>query len=226
MLTQQIEKEKQLAALEAVKFISDGMVVGLGTGSTASYAIEAIGSLVKKGMKITGVASSNKTSQLATGLKIPLVDISAVQHIDITIDGADEFTPKLALIKGGGGALFREKVVASISRKMIIVADSTKLVSQLGKFRVPIEVVPFAANYVHSHIKKIQGNGIIRKLANKEFITDQRNYIMDTDFGLIGDPARLAAKIDAISGVLEHGLFISLAHEVIMGKGNSTIIFT
>lgn len=219
------EIERRNAALEAVKHIQNNDVVGLGTGSTAIYAIRRIAELVKEGLNIQGVPTSEKSSDLATQLGITLIDINDVSSIDVTIDGADEFNSAKQLIKGGGGALFREKIVASLSKKEIIITDSGKYVNQLGKFKVPIEVVPLALNYVQQQLSKEGGKGILRVIEHVPFITDNGNYIVDADFGLIADPAALSETLNQIDGILAHGLFINLATIVIMGKGTEVEIF-
>ena len=219
------ENEKKLAALEVVKFIKDNQVVGLGTGSSAVYAIKEIGEMVKNGLKIKAIPTSNKTKLLAESLNIPLIDINSINSIDITIDGADEFTEDLFLIKGGGGALLKEKIVASLTKEEIIIVDSTKKVDILGKFKLPIEVIPFASNYVLNQIQFIKGSGNIRLAPDKPFITDQRNYIIDADFGLINNPLALSDNLNSIEGIVAHGLFINLANKVIMGSNNSTLVF-
>ncbi len=220
-----LDTEKQLAAKEAVKLISNHQIVGLGTGSTAKYAITEIGALVKNGLQIQAVATSIKTAELATTLNIPLIDIDSVVSIDITIDGTDEFTNDLVLIKGGGGALLREKIVASLSKETIIIADSSKQVTELGKFKLPIAVLPIACNYVLKQIKKLDGSGTVRVIAGKPFITDDGNYIIDANVGLIKNPAALAMELNNIVGIVEHGLFVHLASKVIMGNGEATITF-
>ncbi len=219
------ENEKKLAAKEAVKFIQAGQVVGLGTGSTSYFAILEIGEMVKRGLEIRAVPTSIKSRDLADKLNIPLVDIHSVESIDITIDGADEFTRDLNLIKGGGGALLREKVVAAMTRNQIIIADSAKKVDKLGKFRLPIEAIPFATSYVIHQLTKMNGKGTIRQNNGKPFLTDQGNYIIDTDFGIIEDPGALSGRLDGIVGLVEHGLFINMAHKVIMGQGDRVVIF-
>lgn len=224
-MAKDIEEEKRLAAKEAVKFIRDNQVVGLGTGSNARYAILEIGEMVKNGLKIQGVPTSMKTKELAESLNIPLMDINLVDSIDITIDGADEFTSDLVLIKGGGGALLREKIVASLTKEEIIVVDSSKKVDVLGKFKLPVEVIPFASNYVLTQMRSINGSGKIRMVSDKPFITDQGNYIVDTDFGLISDPAGLSHQLKKIEGIVGHGLFINLTSRIIMGDNGSTITF-
>lgn len=220
------EKEKQLAAKEAVTFIKDGQIVGLGTGSTIFFAIEEIGRLVKSGLQIKGVATSDASYQQAIALGIPMLNIKDVDRIDITIDGTDEFDDNLQLIKGGGGALFKEKIVASLSRQKIIIADSSKKVDVLGKFKVPIEVVPFAVNYVRQQLQKLGGRGEIRIKNGQTFVTEQGNYIIDGDFGLINEPVVLSMRLNEIDGILVHGLFVNMANSVIMGVHETTVTFT
>lgn len=217
--------EKQIAAREAVKFIQQNDIVGLGTGSTAFFAIQEIAVLVKNGLKIKGVPTSEHTASLALSLGIELLPVDQVKSIDITIDGADEFDTQLNLVKGGGGALFREKIVASLTKNEIIIADSGKLVTQLGKFKVPIEVVPLALNYVVQQLSKLNGKGEVRMKDNSPFITDNHNIIVDADFGLISDPAALSESLNKIEGILAHGLFVQLTSKIIMGKGTETIIY-
>jgi ribose 5-phosphate isomerase A len=219
------EMERKNAALEAVKYVNNNDIVGLGTGSTAVFAIHRIAELVKQGLNIKGVPTSEKSALLATQLGIEVLDINDVSSIDITIDGADEFNSGRQLIKGGGGALFREKIVASLSKKEIIIADSGKYVEQLGKFKVPIEVVPLAFNYVQQQLLTIGGKGTRRDTEHVPFITDNGNYIIDADFGLIGDPATLSETLNQIDGILAHGLFIKLATMVIMGQGTEVRLF-
>lgn len=218
--------EKKMAALEAVKEIKDGMTIGLGTGSTAYYAIHAVAELIKQGMNLKTVPTSEQTKQMSVELGIPMVDINSIESLDITIDGADEFTQNLELIKGGGGALLREKIVASITKKQIIITDSSKMVHQLGKFKVPIEVIPMACSYVMRQLSAIGGIGLVRKKDSKDYITDQGNLIIDADFGLIEHPAVLDEQLNQIVGVVEHGLFIGLAHKIIMIKDGEAITFS
>ncbi len=221
----EINSEKQLAALEAVKEIKDGMIVGLGTGSTAYFAIQAVGELVKNGMQLQTIPTSEQTKQMSINLGIPMIDINSVESIDITIDGADEFTANLELIKGGGGALLREKIVASLTQKQIIITDSSKQVQRLGKFKLPIEVIPMATSYVQRQLKNIGGEGFIRWSKSKEYLTDQGNYIIDADFGLIDNPSELDKQLNNIVGIVEHGLFINIAHKIIMSKDRELVIF-
>lgn len=221
-----LDNEKKIAAVAAVKEISEGMTIGLGTGSTAYYAIQEIAKLVQQGMSLQAVPTSEHTHALAIELGIPLIDIHTIDTIHITIDGADEFTQNLELIKGGGGALLREKIVASMTQKQIIIADSSKMVSVLGKFKVPIEVIPFAYSYVLNQLKKIGGVGILRQKDGKTFLTDQGHYIIDTDFGFIENAAWLDEQINNMVGVVEHGLFINLTHKIIMAKNEEVVIFS
>lgn len=226
-MSKDLEIEKELAAKEAVKLVKDNQIVGLGTGSTAYYVVKEIGKLVADGLNIKAIPTSNKTGELAQGLGITLVDINTVDHIDITIDGADEFNRDLVLIKGGGGALLKEKIVASITTREIIIADSSKKVEQLGKFPLPVEVIPFASNYVQRKLSELNGVGKLRIKEGKPFITDEGNYILDTDFGFITDPVALSNELNKIEGIVCHGLFIGLAERVIMGVGDtaSTVVF-
>lgn len=220
-----LENEKFLAAREAVKFIKENQIIGLGTGSTAKYAVEEIGKLVGEGLQIKCLATSNQTAALAESLNIPLVALNEVEAVDLTIDGADEFDADLNLIKGGGGALFREKMVARLSKNVVIIADSTKKVERLGAFKVPTEVVPIALNFVRKQIEKAGGDSKIREKNNEVFTTDAGNTILDADFGLIENASELSSKINEIEGVVCHGLFINLAQKVIMGKDSETIVF-
>jgi ribose 5-phosphate isomerase A len=197
-------------------------VVGLGTGSTAYFAIIALGERVKEGLKIVGIPTSSQTADLARAVGIPLATLDEHPEIDITIDGADEVDPKLNLIKGGGGALLREKVVASASRKMVVVADSSKIVSVLGKFPLPVEVIAFARTVIE---KKVVALGASIKLRMKRdgstYITDNGNEILDCSFGKIEDPPSLARELENIPGIVEHGLFVALASVALVGKGDS-----
>lgn len=217
--------EKLAAALAAVKYVKDGDVVGLGTGSTATLAIEELGKRVRAGLKITAAASSIKTAELAKSYGIKMLDLGSLTSIDISIDGADEFTESLNLIKGGGGALFREKIIATLSKNAIVVTDTSKKVKKLGAFTVPVEVIPLAYQYVFNQINKLGGRGILRKINSETFITDNGNYIIDADFGLIDDPAKLNFSLNQINGILTSGLFVGLTSKVIMSDGNEIIVF-
>jgi ribose 5-phosphate isomerase A len=220
------DQEKKLAARASLQFARDGDVVGLGSGSTAAYAIRYLGERVRAGMKIRGIATSVQTHNLAASLGIPLTTLDEVQRIDVTIDGADEFDPELRLIKGGGGALLREKIVASASRQEIIIADSSKQVSVLGKFPLPVEVIRFAETIVSKKISALGAAVQLRKdKAGEPFITDEGHHILDCHFGQIPDPPALAHTLSEIPGVVEHGLFINLADVVLVGKGSGVLEF-
>lgn len=224
-MNKDLENEKRLAAVEAVRSVEDGMIIGLGTGSTANIAIREIGKLVAEGFRVTGVATSNATEELALSLEIPLKQLDDVDSIDLTIDGTDEFDADLNLIKGGGGALFREKMVARLSKREIIMADSTKRVEKLGAFRVPVEVVPIALVFAQKQIEKFGGKAELRLKNGETFVTDTGNRILDADFGLIEDVRKISAALDSIEGVVCHGLFIDLADVVIMASGSKTETF-
>jgi ribose 5-phosphate isomerase A len=216
------DQEKQAAARASLRFVQDGDVVGLGTGSTAAYAIRFLAEHVHAGLKIRGIPTSVRTKELAKTAGIPLTNLDEVQCIDVTIDGADEFDPQLNLIKGGGGALLHEKIVASASRLLVIIADSSKQVPVLGKFPLPVEVVPFAQVLVARKIEALGAKVKIRQTAEgKPFLTDEHHHILDCHFGQIADPPALARKLEAIPGVVEHGLFIGMANVVLVARNGN-----
>ncbi len=215
------ETEKEAAGRAGVTFVKGGDVVGLGTGSTAAYAVRFLAERVKAGLKIRGIPTSSGTRDLAANLGIPLTNFDEVQQIDVTIDGADEFDPKLQLIKGGGGALLREKIVASASKKVVIMTDASKQVHVLGKFPLPVEVIPFAQALVAKRIAALGASVKVRRGADgNPYVTDERHHILDCSFGEIPDPAALARVLDGISGIVEHGLFIDLASVVLIARGS------
>ena len=216
--------EKKRAALKAVEWVKDGMVLGLGTGSTAYYAIEAIGDLVKEGHELVGVPTSKNTEDLARGLGIPLASLESVDRIDLTIDGADEVDPKLRLIKGMGGALLKEKVVASVSDTEIIAVDDTKLVDVLGtKSPLPVEVIPFGHKRSWEAIERFGCKARLRG-GRDPFVTDSGNYIYDCKFVRIENPEDLERRLNLIPGVVENGLFIGLATRVAIGTKDGVIV--
>ena len=220
-MANQNSQEKEAAGRAAAELVRDGDIVGLGTGSTAYFAVVALGERVKAGLKIIGIPTSVQTADLARTLGIPLTTLDEHPEIDITIDGADEVDPKLNLIKGGGGALLREKVVASVTKKTVVVADSGKIVAALGKFPLPVEVISFARTVVE---KKIVAVGATPKLRTKPdgspYLTDNGNQILDCSFGKIVDPPALARELNGMPGVVEHGLFIGLAKVALVGRGD------
>ena len=217
----QKELEKQAAGRASARFVTDGQIVGLGTGSTAIHAIHAIGERVRDGLKILGIPTSKRSDELARTLGIPLTTFEEHQEIDVTIDGADEFDPSLNLIKGGGGALLREKIVASVTKFYVIVTDDSKQVPASGKFPLPVEVIPFAEPLLE---KKIAALGASVKLrrdgSGKPYATDEGHHILDCSFGKIADPVALALQLSQIPGIVEHGLFVGMANVVLIGKGN------
>ena len=221
-----IEEFKKQAAFKAVEQVVSGMVLGLGTGSTAKYAVERIGALYQSGelKDIVGIPSSVQTEKLALAVGVPLTTFEAHQVIDINIDGADEVDPKLNLIKGGGGALLREKVIAQASRRNVIIVDESKVSDQLGThWALPIEVVPFAGPSEKRFIEALGAKVSIRKKDDGDFFkTDQNNLILDADFGPMTDPASLAAQLDNRAGIAGQGLFIGLTSKVIVA-GNDGI---
>jgi ribose 5-phosphate isomerase A len=214
---------KEKAAMHAVNFIESGMVIGLGTGSTANFAIKHIGEKIRSGKlrNVVGIPSSERSEILAQGLNIPLADLEAQPAIDLTIDGADEVDPDLNVIKGGGGALLREKIIAQASYRNIIIVDESKLSPQLGtKWALPIEVVPFAWRTEQLFLESIGGSATLRSGDNKTpYRTNQNNFILDTEFGPISDPAGLVSRLNARAGIVEHGLFLGLATDVIVAAG-------
>ncbi len=215
---------KQLVGEKATEYVKDGMIVGLGTGSTAYYAIQKLGQLVKDGLKIKGVPTSKATEELANELQIPLLPMSEVTEIDVTIDGADEFDPNKQAIKGGGGALLREKIVAAVTKYFIIIADDSKRSDVLGSFPLPVEVTPFAWEVTQREIVKL---GCVAKLREKDgevFITDNQNYILDCKFDRIEKPEELTVKLNQIPGVVENGLFTNMAKLIICNTPDGEIV--
>jgi ribose 5-phosphate isomerase A len=217
-------KLKQEAAEFAVQFVEPGMIVGLGTGSTAIFATRKIGQLLREGalQRISGFATSRATQEEAQHLGIPLIDASLPLKIDITIDGADEVDPQFNLIKGGGGALFHEKVVAQASDREIIVVDDGKLSKCLGTLHVlPVEVSPFGWRSQLRYLESLGARAVLRTNADgSEYVTDSGNMIFDCDFGPISDPADLAAKLSARAGIIEHGLFIGSTSDLIVATAD------
>jgi len=214
--------EKAAAARASLRFVRDGMTLGLGTGSTAAHAVRFLGEQVKAGLKIRGIPTSVHTGELAASLGIPLTTLEECQEIDVDIDGADEFDPQLHLIKGGGGALLREKIIASASRQVVIIADSSKQVAVLGKFPLPVEVIPFAQPLVAKRITALGATVKLRRDAKgNPLVTDEGHHILDCSFGQIPDPPALARKLSDMPGIVEHGLFIELATVVLCAKGEN-----
>src|SRR6187399_3599605 len=219
-----VEAQKRQAAALAVEWVRPGMRLGLGTGSTARHFVELLAERVRGGLKVVGVPTSEATRAQAERLGVPLTTLDETPALDMTVDGADEIGPDLTLIKGGGGALLREKIVAAASARMIVIADESKYVGTLGRFPLPIEVVPFGVaaiqRSIEAAIKRVQKAGslaIRRAQGGHPFVTDGGHWIIDAELGRIDDPAALAHALAAVPGVVEHGLFIGLADTAIIG---------
>src|SRR3984893_4006252 len=214
---------KRQAAATALEHVRDGMQLGLGTGSTAKHFVDLLGEKVAAGMKVVGVPTSEATRAQAQACKIPLTTLDEVDHLDLTVDGADEIDGALNLIKGGGGALLREKIVAAASDRMIVIADETKWVEALGRFPLPVEVIQFGLAATQAAISRafaesgVSGQMVLRKgKAGHIFVPGGGRWIVDAHLGRITDAPRLAGKLSLIPGVVEHGLFIGLATTVVL----------
>jgi ribose 5-phosphate isomerase A len=223
---------KRAAAARALDYVQDGMKLGLGTGSTAEAFLDLLAERVRAGLKIIGTPTSERTAEKARALKIPLDDLDALGRLDLTIDGADEADVNLDLIKGGGGALLREKIVAASSFRMVVIADESKLVHRLGAFPLPVEVVAFGHRTTAARIAAVtQALGynemrpVLRMKDGAVFNTDSGNVIYDCPFGLIADAASLGAALSMVTGVVEHGLFVGLASALVLaGAGGVRVI--
>jgi ribose 5-phosphate isomerase A len=226
-----IDKAKFVAAKRSVDFVEDGMRIGLGTGSTAAWMVRCLGELVREdGLKITGVPTSTRTAELARDVGINVVSLDEAKWLDLTIDGADEFDGDLSLIKGGGGALLQEKIVATASDQMIVIADVGKEVENLGAFPLPVEVIPFGWQTTQALIEEmlismdvLGRNSTLRMNGSSPFITDEGNYILDLHLNRIGQPRQLAMVVNQMPGVVENGLFIDICDSVIVGYGDGRV---
>jgi ribose 5-phosphate isomerase A len=218
-----MEELKRQAAGRALEFVQDGMKLGLGTGSTAKHFVELLGERVRAGLNVVGVPTSEATRADAVRCGIPLTTLNEVDRLDLTVDGADEIDPSLNLIKGGGGALLREKIVASASDRMIVIADETKWVEVLGRYPLPIEVVPFGLAATQWALDRafaecgVSGQMVVRKDKDGHvFVTDSGHWLVDAHLGRITDAPRLAGLLTSVPGVVEHGLFIGLASTAVL----------
>ncbi|PGB79854.1 ribose 5-phosphate isomerase A [Bacillus wiedmannii] len=212
---------KQLAGEYAANFVKDGMKVGLGTGSTVYWLIQKLGERVKEGLSFQAVPTSKETEVLAKQLNISLISLNDVQSLDLTIDGADEIDANLQLIKGGGGALLREKIVATSSKELIIIADESKLVTHLGTFPLPVEIIPFSWKQTERKIQSLGCQTTLRLKNNETFITDNNNMIIDCIFPHnITNPTNLHTQLKMITGVVETGLFVNMTSKAIIGTKN------
>lgn len=222
---------KKLAAARALELVRPGMRLGLGTGSTAKHFVDLLGERVAKGLDVICVATSEVTEAQARSLAIPMSTLDETPELDLTIDGADEVDRNLRLIKGGGAALLREKIVAAASARMVVIADDSKLVAQLGRFPLPIEVVPFGLEATRRAVLAAMasvgatGDLILRRKADRSvLLTDGGHYILDAHLGAIAEPEALSAALAAIPGVVEHGLFLGLAKAAILAAGTGLTI--
>lgn len=217
--------EKKVVGEKAAEFIKDGMVVGLGTGSTVYYTIIKLGQLVKEGLSIQGIPTSLQTEELAKKAGIPLGNFKEIEQIDVAIDGADEVDAHLNLIKGGGGALLREKIIAKAANTFIVVAAPSKMVETLGAFHLPVEVVPFGAELTEKHIRKLGCVPYLRQMKNTPYKTDNGNYIFDCVFSEISEPQKLEEKLNMLPGVVENGLFVGMSDLVISLDQENNVVF-
>jgi ribose 5-phosphate isomerase A len=228
MTTTDRDREKRAAAARSLEYVEPGQIVGLGSGSTAAIMVEMLALRVRAGLDIRGVATSAPTRLLAEAGGIPLLALAQVTRLDLTIDGADEVDPDLQLIKGGGGALLHEKIVAFGSDRLIIIVDSSKLVARLGRFALPVEVVPSAWRLLALKLGALGCTPALRlqQGGSDPFVTDEGNHILDCACGGIADPRRLARALADLPGVVEHGLFVDMADLVIVGRGTATEVLT
>ena len=210
-------KAKRLTGEKAAEYVKDGMKIGLGTGSTAYYAVKKVGEMVRNGLKVKAVPTSKETAELAEEEGIELIELADVDKLDLTIDGADEVDQDFNLTKGGGGALLREKIVASASDKLIIIVDESKLVEKLGAFHLPVEITPFSWQYTQRMVDKFDCKSTLRKEDGEIYVTDNGNYILDCDFGVIENPIKLSEELNKLPGVVENGIFAEMADIVVVG---------
>lgn len=222
---EQQDQMKLMAAKRALEFVEPGMTLGLGSGSTATLWIHLLGEQVRDhGLNIRAIASSEDSERLGRSYGIPFVTFDECHKLDLTVDGADEIAPHLALIKGGGGKLLREKIVASASERFLVVADKTKRVEQLGHFPLPVEVIPMAAPLVSDALRELGFTPQVRmRDTSTRYITDEGNLILDCSGLLISDPYTIAAELDAIVGVVEHGLFLDMADLALIAEDDQVI---
>ena len=226
-----IDKAKFIAAKRAVEFVEDGMKLGLGTGSTAAWMVRCLAERMREeGLRVLGVPTSSRTAELAASLGIPISTLDEVKWLDLTIDGADEFDPNLNLIKGGGAALLQEKIVATASDRMIVIADAAKEVAQLGAFPLPVEVIPFGWQTTKALIEEtlysldvMTRDVALRKAKDQPLRTDEGHYILDLSLMRIGNPRQLALVLNQIPGVVENGLFIDICDVVVIGHGDGRV---
>ena len=218
-----VSSNKQRAAAAAAELITDGMVLGLGTGTTASYLVQILGERVRQGLRIQGVPTSEATRQLAVAEGVPLTTLEEQPVLDLCLDGADEVDPELNLIKGGGGALLREKIVALAARQRIIMVDVSKCVDSLGAFPLAVEVIPFGWEVTRRQLEQFGGVPTLRQREGKPFVTDQGHYIIDCALSQIEDAPRLNHQLNQLPGVVENGLFVDMTDRLIIGSPDGII---
>ena len=226
-----IDKAKFVAAKRATEFVEDGMKLGLGTGSTSAWMVRCLAERIREeGLRVVGVPTSTRTAELAASLGVPISTLDEVKWLDLTIDGADEFDPHLALIKGGGAALLQEKIVATASDQMIVIADAAKEVTQLGAFPLPVEVIPFGWQTTKALIEEtlvsldvMNRDCTLRMNGDRPLVTDEANFIIDLHLKRIGNPRQLALVLNQIPGVVENGLFIDICDIVVIGHGDGRV---
>ena len=226
-----IDKAKFVAARRAADFVEDGMRVGLGTGSTAAWLVRCLGEMVRQdGLKFKGVPTSTRTAELARDVGIEVISLDEARWLDLTIDGADEFDGDLNLIKGGGGALLQEKIVATASDRMVVIADIGKQVETLGAFPLPVEVIPFGWQTTQALVEEtlismdvLGRDTTLRMNGEAPFVTDEGNYILDLHLHRIGNPRQLALVLNQMPGVVENGLFIDICDTVVLGYGDGRV---
>ena len=214
---------KRIAAEAALEHVRPGMVLGLGSGSTAEIFVGLLGAKAAE-LDLRCAATSERTAGLARDAGLDVRELNEFTAIDLCIDGADEIDPALNLIKGGGACHLREKVVARFSRRFIVIADESKLVQQLGAFRIPLEVIPFALPLVRREVELLGGSSSLRQSGGADVLTDEGNLVLDADFGLIEEPQKLSQQLNAIPGIVEHGLFINMACEALIGTQSGLLI--
>lgn len=226
-----IDKAKFVAAKRATEFVEDGMKLGLGTGSTAAWMVRCLSERIREeGLKVVGVPTSTRTAELAASLGVPITSLDDAKWLDLTIDGADEFDANLALIKGGGAALLQEKIVATASDQMIVIADAAKEVSQLGSFPLPVEVIPFGWQTTKMLVEEalvsldvLNRDCTLRMNGDRPLVTDEANFILDLHLKRIGNPRQLSLVLNQIPGVVENGLFIDICDIVVIGHGDGRV---
>ena len=216
--------KKKIAGEKAAEYVKDGMTLGLGTGSTAFHAVNAVGELVKKGMKLQAVPTSKATEAQARELGIPLLTIDEVEHIDLVIDGVDEIDPAFNAIKGGGGALYREKVVATMADEVIWIMDDSKLVEKIGAFHLPVEIAQYGSKQAIAKMEAYGWNPVLRVRDGKTFVTDNGNFIADLHLGAGFDIEDVYNKLSGMLGVLEHGLFLNMCKRIIVGTDEGAVV--